>query len=106
MNNEQFKKELDAYRHAKYDIVEEFEIKLYDCFEDLVPLENDTFEHFDYYEYDDEFVACSDFKDNACYIITVPGYIISMWFEGKKDEAKAALEHVQKQCGRYCLRRE
>ena len=106
MNNEQFKKELDAYRHAKYDIVEYFEMKLYDCFEDLTPIEDDSFEHFDYYAYDDEFVACSDPKDNACYIITVPGYIISMWFEGKKDEAKATLKRIQEQSCRYRIRRE
>ena len=106
MTAEEFENKLDEYRHAKYDIVEDFDCELYDCFEDLAPLENDTFEHFDYYWYDDEWEIHSDIKDDMCYLLTIPGYIVKMWFEGKKEEAKESLKKVQKDNQRYRIRRE
>lgn len=106
MTPDEFDKRLDEYRHAKYDIVENFDTELYDCFEDLVSLKDDTLEHFDYYWYDDEWTACSDLKDNACYIINVPGYIVKRWFEGKKEEAKEALKKAQKTNDRFRLKRQ
>ena len=84
MDLKQFKKERDEYAHAKYDIVEEFELKLYDCFNDLAPLSDSSYEEFNYFQYDNEYDGVSLLlPDHTRYIITIPGHVIELWFEGK-----------------------
>ena len=108
MTNEEFIKERDAYAHAKYDIVEEFELKLFECFNDLAPLpgKND-YDFFDYFPYDDEYDACTEvLPDDTRYRITLPGYVVEAWFEGRKEDAKRMLKSGQKSRDKYNLRRE
>ena len=108
MTNEEFIKERDAYAHAKYDIVEEFELKLFDCFNDLAPLPGKTeYEFFDYFSYDNEYDACTEIlPDNTRYRIILPGCVVEAWFEGKTDDAKKMLAKIQKTAERYKLAKD
>ena len=109
MTNEEFIKERDAYAIAKYDVVEEFELKLYDCFNDLVPLPDNKLEYtfIDYFSYDNEYDACTEvLPDDTRYRITLPGYAVEAWFEGRKEDAKRMLESGRKSWDRYNLKRE
>lgn len=108
MTNEEFIKARNKYAIAKYDIVEDFELKLFDCISDLVPLPNNaSFEYFDYFAYDNEYEAMSEtLMDMTCYHIIIPGHVVEMWFEGKTDDAKEALTKIQKTTERYRLKKD
>lgn len=108
MTNEEFIKARNKYAIAKYDIVEDFELKLFDCISDLVPLPNNaSFEYFDYFAYDNEYEAMSEtLTDMTCYHIIIPGHVVEMWFEGKTDEAKEILAKIQKTTERYRLKKD
>lgn len=108
MTNEEFIKERDKYAIAKYDVVEEFELKLYDCFNDLAPLpDKNDYQFFDYFSYDDEYDACTEIlSDNTRYRIILPGHVVEMWFEGKTDEAKEILAKIQRTTDRYRLKKD
>lgn len=108
MTNEEFIKARNKYAIAKYDIVEDFELKLFDCISDLVPLPNNaSFEYFDYFAYDNEYEAMSEtLMDMTCYHIIIPGHVVEMWFEGKTDDAKEILAKIQRTTERYRLKKD
>jgi hypothetical protein len=109
MTYEEFIKERNAYAHAKYDIIEDFELKLFDCFNDLAPLPDNKLEYtfFDYFSYDDEYDACTEvLPDDTRYRIILPGYVVEKWFEGKTDDAKKLLAKNQKTTDRYKLKKD
>lgn len=108
MTNEEFIKARNKYAIAKYDIVEDFELKLFDCISDLVPLPNNaSFEYFDYFAYDNEYEAMSEtLTDMTCYHIIIPGHVVEMWFEGKIDDAKETLAKIQRTTERYRLKKD
>lgn len=108
MTNEEFIKARNKYAIAKYDIVEDFELKLFDCISDLVPLPNNaSFEYFDYFAYDNEYEAMSEMlTDMTQYHIIIPGHVVEMWFEGKTDDAKETLTKNQKTTERYRLKKD
>lgn len=108
MSIEEFQKERDEYAHAKYDIVEEFELKLYDCFNDLAPLPGkNEYQFFDYFSYDNEYDACTEIlPDNTRYRITLPACVVEAWFEGKVEDAKRMLAKDQKINDRHKLKKD
>lgn len=103
-----FIKARNKYAIAKYDIVEDFELKLFDCISDLVPLPNNaSFEYFDYFAYDNEYEAMSEMlTEMTQYHIIIPGHVVEMWFEGKTDDAKEILAKIQKTSERYRLKKD